>query len=511
MRTERSSTNDIRNPHHNGGPENPPALLHLRPFNDPARMRPKPLGVTDADTSGAIVGLHVEDARHHLHVLGPTGTGKSTLLLNYTMAEVAAGRGVAVFDPKGDLTRDLLDRLPPQAGQRLVLIDPDETEAPAALNLLELTNDPYDTADQLVGVMAKVWASTWGPRTDDLARHALLTLIQQPGASLADLPVLLADRRVRQRILSHTNSRDRDGWHVDLEGFWAWWDEQSPAVAAQLAGPLLSKLRAVLSRRFAAALFGVPRTTFRLDDILNGGILLVRLPKAMGHDTVRLTGSLLLAALLHIAGRRTALPESQRLDATVVVDEAQNFVNLPIGLDDALAETRAMRLSLLLAHQHLGQLSRPVFQAIDANARSKVFFSLAPGDADDLAHHVKPYFAAEDLIHRDAYGMVCRLVIRGRNSEPFTLRARPAPPVWPGRAQLLREAARARGLPREQRRHLADTRRLGPHARPARKLTQERGIEPDLLDTNEFGNEFREGWGDGFGDGGPIVPPGVTA
>ncbi|HZM74826.1 MAG TPA: hypothetical protein VFC19_03820 [Candidatus Limnocylindrales bacterium] len=481
-------------------------------------MRPKPLGVTDADASGAIVGLHVADARHHLHVLGPTGTGKSTLLLNYTMAEVWAGRGVAVFDPKGDLTRDLLDRLPPETGQRLVLIDPDETVAPAALNLLELAHDPYDTADQLVGVMAKVWAATWGPRTDDLARHALLTLMQRPGASLAELPMLLADRRVRQHILATTpdrdrDGRDRDGWHVDLEGFWAWWDEQSPAVAAQLAGPLLSKLRAVLSRRFVAGLFGVPRSTFRLDDILNGGILLVRLPKAMGEDTVRLTGSLLLAALLHTAGRRAALPESQRLDATLVIDEAHNFVNLPIGLDDALAETRALRLSLLLAHQHLGQLSRSMFQAIDANARSKVFFSLAPADADDLAHHVKPYFAAEDLIHRDAYGMVCRLVIAGRNGEPFTLRARPAPPVWPGRAQLLRQAARARGLPATERKQLADTRRLGPNAQPARKTTQvpdtESELEPDLLDTNRFdeSDEFGNRVGDVLGEDGPILPP----
>jgi len=489
MRTDQPSTHDTPR----GGPETP-ARLRLRPVDDPARTRPKPLGVTDADTSGAIVGLHVADARHHLHVLGPTGTGKSTLLLNYTLGEVRAGRGVAVFDPKGDLTRDLLDRLPPEAGERLVLIDPDETQAPAALNLLQLAEDPYDTADQLVGVMAKVWAATWGPRTDDLARHALLTLMRIPGASLTDLPTLLANPRLRRAALARPDQRDDDGWGVDLHAFWSWWDGQSPGLAAQQLGPLLSKLRAVLSRRLAAGLFGVPRSTFHLDDILNGGILLVRLPKAMGEDTVRLTGSLLLAALLHTAGRRAALSESQRLDASLVIDEAYNFVNLPIGIDDALAETRALRLSMLLAHQHLGQLSRSMFSAIDANARSKVFFSLAPADADDLVHHVKPYFAAEDLIHRDAYGMVCRLLIRGRNGEPFTLRARPSPPVWPGRAELLREAARARGLPIDERRRFADARRLGPNAEQARKLTQQ-PKEADLL-------------GDNASDRlGPILPP----
>nr|WP_275979433.1 type IV secretion system DNA-binding domain-containing protein [Hamadaea flava] len=492
MNADQPSTTDTRE----RGPENSPARLLLRPFGDPSRTRPKPLGISDADTSGALVGLHVVDARHHLHVLGPTGTGKSTLLLNYTMSEVRAGRGVAVFDPKGDLTRDLLDRLPPEAAERLVLIDPDETQAPAALNLLQLAEDPYDTADQLVGVMAKVWASTWGPRTDDLARHALLTLMRLPGASLADLPTLLANPRLRQAALRRADDRDDDGWGVDLHAFWSWWDSQSPALAAQQLGPLLSKLRAVLSRRFAAGLFGVPRSTFRLEEILNGGILLVRLPKAMGDDTVRLTGSLLLAALLHTAGRRAAVREAERLDASLIVDECHQFVNLPIGLDDALAETRALRLSMLLAHQHLGQLSKPVRDAIDANARSKVYFALAPADADALVHHVKPYFAADDLIHRDAYGMVCRLVIRGRNAEPFTLRARPAPPVWPGRAELLRAAARNRGLPLDERRKLADARRLGPAVQRARRTQQP--DELDLLDA------------DRSADSGPILPPGGT-
>lgn len=478
-----------------GGPQTSAARLRLRPEGDPARARPKALGVTDADASGRIVGLHVADSRYHLHLLGPTGTGKSTLLLNYTLGEVRAGRGVAVFDPKGDLTRDLLDRLPPEAAQRLVLIDPDETQAPAALNLLELADDPYDTADQLVGVMAKVWAATWGPRTDDLARHALLTLMRLPGASLADLPRLLSDPRLRRAALARADRRADDGWTVDLQAFWSWWDEQTPGQVAQQAGPLLSKLRAVLSRRFAAGLFGVPRSTFSLSDVLDGGILLVRLPKSMGEETVRLTGSLLLAALLHTAGRRSALPEARRRDASLVIDEAHNFVNLPIGLDDALADARGLRLSLLLAHQHLGQLSRSVFAAIDANARSKVFFALAPADADDLAHHVKPYFAAEDLIHRDAYGMVCRLVIAGRNAEPFTLRARPAPPVWPGRAELLRKAARARGLPAAERRRLADARRLGPLAQQQPKATQHpHGAELSSPDT--------------FGSAGPILPPG---
>ena len=105
-----------------------------------------------------LIGLAPADARHHVHVPGPTGTGKTTLLLNLAMADARAGRGLAVFDPKGDLVRDLLDRLPPGVAGRLVLIDPDEKAAPPTLNLFDLGDDPETVADHLVGVMAKVWA-----------------------------------------------------------------------------------------------------------------------------------------------------------------------------------------------------------------------------------------------------------------------------------------------------------------------------------------------------------------
>jgi RecA/RadA recombinase len=412
----------------------------------------------------------VHDARHHIHIPGPTGTGKTTLIVNLVCAEARAGRGVAVFDPKGDLIRDLLDRLPESVAARLVLIDPDEHEAPPALNLFDLASDPETVADQLVGVMAKVWAQYWGPRTDDLARHAVLTLAHLPGATLADLPVLLADAGHRRRVMAQVRRRAGDVETAGLAAFWAWYDDLTPAAASVQIGPLLSKLRAVLSRRFAAQLFGVGASTFRLRDVLDGGVLLVRLPPTLGDDTVRLVGSLLLAALLHAASGRADQPEADRRDATLALDEAHMFLHLPVGVDTALATARALRLSLILAHQHLGQLSASMAAAIDANARNKVFFTLAPRDARELAHHVAPHFEPEDLMHRDAYGVVCRLVIDGRDGEPFSLHTRPAPPPWPGRAEMLRAAARARGLSMAEREALAQARRAGPAARTTRAV-----------------------------------------
>jgi hypothetical protein len=200
-------------------PRRGPARLRLVPPDSPRRDAVKALGVSPVGEPW-LYGLSPADARHHLHVPGPTGTGKTTLLLNLALADARAGRGLAVFDPKGDLIRDLLARLPAGVGGRLVVIDPDEREAPPALNLFDLGSDPESVADHLVGVMAKVWAQYWGPRTDDLARHAVLTLAHLPGATLADLPLLLADPVYRRRVLAHVRRRAAPVDVAALAGFW---------------------------------------------------------------------------------------------------------------------------------------------------------------------------------------------------------------------------------------------------------------------------------------------------
>jgi hypothetical protein len=286
-----------------------------------------------------------------------------------------------------------------------------------------------------------------------------------PGATFADLPRLLIDAGWRRGVLAGLRRRLSDVEAAPLLGFWTAYDQMPSGTQAVTAGPLLSKLRAVLHRKFAASLFGAGVSTFRLQDILAGGVLLVRLPKGvLGDDTVRLTGSLLLAALFHAAYARADMPEHERPDASIVLDECHNFLHLPIGVDDALSELRGLHVSMWLAHQYLDQLTDKMQAGIEANARNKLMFAVSPRDARALVHHVAPYFNADDLTHREAYGIVARLVIDGRDAEPFTLHTRPMPPAFHGRAELLRAAARARGLSVADRTALAQARRIGPAA-----------------------------------------------
>ncbi len=433
--------------------------LRLRPAGDPRRQAGKVLGDSDAGPRRP-VALAAADARHHLHVLGATGTGKSTLLTNLILADAAAGRGVAVLDPKGDLIGDVLARLPAGAASRLLLIDPAETLAPAALNVLDTTGrSPELVTDQVVGVFARLYAAYWGPRIEDVLRCACLTLTRQPPpapgrphggqvATLADVPRLLSDPRYRQLLTAQIT--DQTG----LGGFWAWYDGLSDAARAAVIGPVLTKLRGILTRRFAVDLLGASASSFSLTQILDGGILLARLPKGLlGDDTTRLVGSLLLSGLWQHATARASQPETARLDAAVYVDECHNFMHLPGPIDDVLAEARGYHLSLVLAHQHLGQLPRELADAIHANARNKALFTVSPNDARIMARHVGPYLSAEDLTRLDRYQLACRLVAGGRDTHGFTLATRPAPAAGTDNTELLRAAARTRGRTAAARRH----------------------------------------------------------
>ncbi|MGW6123131.1 helicase HerA domain-containing protein [Nocardia sp. NPDC055165] len=403
----------------------------------------KPLGMADTGTRRP-VAVKISDARHHLHILGPTGVGKSTLLARTILDDAEAERGVIVIDPKGDLVTDVLSRLPSRMADRVVLFDADSSAPPPCVNPLDIDRigrAGMDLAvDNLVTVFHRIFHQWWGPRTDDIMRASLLTLCAQPGtATLADLPRLLTEPAFRARVTRTTKD-------PVLRGFWDSYETLSDTGRAQLTGPLLNKLRAFLLRPFVrAAIAGGPSTVEFADILDNGGICLARLPKgSLGEETSRLVGSLLVARTWQAVTARARVPAADRPDAALVLDEAQNFLNLSTPIEDMLAEARGLRLSLLLAHQNLGQLSRELRDGISANARNKIVFAVSPDDARDLARHTDPWLSDHDLSHLDAFHAAARLLVDGRNARPFTLTTRPLDPPIPGRAREIAAAAQAR-------------------------------------------------------------------
>jgi Type IV secretion-system coupling protein DNA-binding domain len=390
----------------------------------------------DAEVGGHAVSLPVADARYHMHMLGATGSGKTTLLCEMILQDIKARRGTVVIDPHGDLVLDVLDRLPAGVTDRLVLFDPDQPKPPV-LNPLD-GPDHQLLVDNIVSIMGSIFARAWGPRMDDVMRVACLTLLRHNNVTLQHIPPLLNSPQFRSEMTVGLD--DPEG----LSGFWQWYDEMSPALRSQVIGPVLARLRSFLLRDFVKESMGYPKSTFDMGTVLDGGILLARLPKGtLGEETSRLMGSLILARVWQAATARAAIPAAQRRDASIYLDEAQNFLTLASSLDSMLAEARKYRLSMILSHQDMAQFPRELLAAVSANARNKIYFSCSPEDAHLLSRHTLPELDEHDLTHLDAYTAIARLLVNGRQTTAFTMTTRPPSPII-GEATAIRLATSAK-------------------------------------------------------------------
>jgi hypothetical protein len=404
------------------------------------------LGVTTWGHDARPVRLSIADSRHHLHLLGSTGTGKTTAMLGLAAQDIAAGRGVGVLDPKGDLVHGLLERIPRSRLNDVVLISPDQMDASVGINPLEiLPGDDRDLiADNAVMIFKRIYERYWGPRTDDVLKSALVTLLRRPGSTLGHVPLLLTDPAFRMRVLAEVKDA------FVLETFWTWFDGLTETQRAEAAGPVLNKLRDFLIRPRLRRLLCQPASTLDLRKVVDTGqILLADLSVGRWGDTTSaLVGSFLVARIWQAILARSALPEEGRRDFFLFVDEFQHFLGMSGPFADVLAEARSLRLSLTIANQHLGQLTRDLRDAISSNARSRMVFQCGQEDAAYLAKEFVPLHP-DALMSLGRFDTVARLSVEGRSSQPFSLHTTlpprcvdcaPVTQVWAASARFTRPA-----------------------------------------------------------------------
>jgi hypothetical protein len=353
------------------------------------------------------LALTPTDSLRHLHTLGPTGTGKSTLLLNLITQDMAAGRAVVVIEPKGDLVADVLERIPPGRIGDVVLLDPTDTERPVGFNPLALGGrSPELVADQLLGLFHALYVAHWGPRTHDILGASLLTLARTPGMTLSALPLLLTDAGFRRRVVPRVVDP------IGLEPFWAAFEAWSEAERAMAIAPVMNKLRPLLLRPEMRAIVGQTRQSFDLRRVFTQRkILLVSLSKGLlGPETSALLGSLVVSQLWQaILGRAAIVPE-RRHPVFVYVDEFQDYMHLPLDFADALTQARGLGVGFAAAHQYMHQLDPAMRSAVLANTQSRVAFRLPSEDARIIS--ADSALAPEDFQSLGAFQCYVQLVAK---------------------------------------------------------------------------------------------------
>jgi len=368
--------------------------------------------------------LTTNDRLHHMHILGPTGVGKSTLIARMALQDIAAGHAVVVIDPKSDLCSDILARLPEKRLDDVIVLDPSQVDHPTGFNILRAGTDEQSReliVDHVIHIWHELYREFWGPRSEDVLRAALLTLINTRAPNgqaftLIEVPELLTDSVFRHYVISQPSVP------VSLKGFWTWYQGLGQLQRQQVIGPILNKLRAVTLRSSVRLMLGqddgldLPRLLARKQ------VLLAPLSKGtVGIETASLIGTLLLSTLWQGILSRAALPPEQRRPVMIYIDEAQDVLRLPVDLADMLAQARGLGASYTLAHQYLGQITdREIKSALLGTVRSQIVFQCLRDDANALAPSFGPYLTADDLRGLAAHEVALRLSIKGSTRPPVT-------------------------------------------------------------------------------------------
>lgn len=390
------------------------------------------------------LSLPARDALQHLHIIGPTGVGKSTLLLNLISQDLEAGRAVVVIEPKGDLVDDVLARIPAKRLDDVVVLDPTD-EAPVGINPLVGSGVAELRVDQVLAVFKALFADSWGPRTQDILTAGLLTLVRSPEPTLAALPVLFTDATFRRSRTAALNDP------LALGPFWAWFEELSTGERSAALAPVMNKLRAFLLRERVRRVIGQVEPRFDLRTVFTERkILLVNLAKGqLGPEASSLLGSLLVAQIWQTALGRSSVEPARRHPAMVFIDEFQDYLHLPTDLADVLAQARGLGLGLTLAHQHLGQLSSSMRSAVLANARSRVVFQTSVEDARVLLG-ADSRLTPADVAGLGRFEAYAALLADGQTTPLSSIRTQ-APPSTCSDPQAVRHRSRQRhGVPAEE-------------------------------------------------------------
>jgi len=397
-----------------------------------------PLGQVRFRSDARSFGLANEDRQRHLYIVGKTGMGKTTLLYNQILADISAGRGVGVVDPHGDLAEGIVRAMPRHRTNDVILFDAGDREFAISFNPLACREPALidQVTSGAVSAFKKLYDS-WGPRLEDTLRNAVFATVEQ-GGTLLSLMRLLGDPAYRERTVPRIRDElVRSFWMHEFAG----WSKpyRTEAVAA-----IQNKVRPFLTNTSVRAIVSQNGRSLDLRQVMDEGqVLIVNLSKGrLGEDNATLLGAFLVTCLQQAAMTRADIPEADRRDFHLYVDEFQNFTTSSFAT--ILSEARKYRLSLTLSHQYLKQLDETTANAVFGNVGSIIAFQVGSDDAVILAEQLSKFpgqLQPQDLTNLPKYTAYARLLIDGLPSAPFSLRTLPLPIIEDDRLPAVRRAS----------------------------------------------------------------------
>ena len=367
-----------------------------------------------------LFGVKRKDRRQHVYVVGKTGTGKTTLLHNMMIQDIANGEGMCVVDPHGELVESLLSKIPAERLNDVIYFNPADADYSIGFNVLELPDPKYKhlVASGLMGIFTKIWAGTWSARMEYILNNCVLALLDTPGSTLLGITRILVDKDYRQQIIA--NLKD-----PVVKSFWVnEYEEWRDQFRNEAIAPIQNKVGQFLSTALIRNIVGQSKSTIDIFDIMNTGkIFLVNVSKGrIGEDNSALLGAMIITKLQLSAMERVRVPEDERVDFFLYVDEFQNFATDSFA--NILSEARKYRLNLTLAHQYIGQLvtdtSTKVRDAVFGNVGTMIMFRVGASDAEFLENEFDPEVTPQDMVGLSNATIYLKLMVDGVTSRPFS-------------------------------------------------------------------------------------------
>ena len=398
-------------------PEEPPIILGLR----------------EGWGEKSPFGIFHSDRRHHFYIIGKSGVGKTTLLCNLIIQDIEAGRGVGVIDPHGDLSTALLDHIPRNRIEDVVYFNPADLEYPISLNLLHCVNadNRHLVASGIVSAFKSIWHDSWGPRLEYILYAAVAALLECANISLLGLPRMLSDCRFRAWVVKQVKDPIlRSYWLVEFDNYNERFLQEAIAPIQNKVGQLLMSpyLRNVLGqvRNKIDARFMMDHRRIFIADLSKG---------KLGADKSNLLGALLATQFELAAISRATIPEDERADYFLYVDEFQSFIS--DSFISMLSEARKYRLCLTLSHQYADQLRPDIKAAVFGNVGSLLAFRLGYADAFVLEREFGATYTAARFTELSNFEAYAKLLVDGKSREPFICRTFPLQAIRHGRCATI--------------------------------------------------------------------------